>query len=160
MKFVIRIENIGHGIEAEAASLLYARGRRKIPTIGITGTDGKTTTASLIFHILKSSGYSPAVITTVAAQIGDKSYDTGLHSTTPSAFALQKYIAMARGSNCDYLVLEITSHALDQNRSQGIAFKMGVLTNISHEHLDYHGTYDKYVKVKAKLFKKSEISIL
>lgn len=147
-------------LEAELASLIYSRGRISIPTIGVTGTDGKTTTSSLISHILKEAGYNPAMVTTVAAQIGDKTYDTGLHTTTPSAFALQKYIKKAADYGCDFLVLEITSHALDQNRTRNIDFKIGVLTNITHEHLDYHGTYEKYVKVKSKLFKKAEISIL
>lgn len=154
------IKNVVHGIEAEVANLIYARGKKKIPTIGVTGTDGKTTTSSLIFHILKTAGYNPALVSTVAAQVGDKTYDTGLHTTTPSSFALQKYISIARGAKSDYLVLEITSHALDQNRTRGIDFKIGVLTNITHEHLDYHGTYEKYLKVKCKLFKHSEISIL
>ncbi|HVT01243.1 MAG TPA: UDP-N-acetylmuramoyl-L-alanyl-D-glutamate--2,6-diaminopimelate ligase [Patescibacteria group bacterium] len=155
-----KIKNIAHAIEAETANLVYARGRRKIPTIGVTGTDGKTTTSSLIFHILKTAGYNAAMVTTVAAQIGEKTYDTGLHTTTPSPFALQRYIAKARSDGAEYLVLEVTSHALDQNRTQGIEFKIGVLTNVTHEHLDYHGTYEKYVKVKSKLFKRSDISIL
>lgn len=155
-----KLKNIIHGAQAELASTIYTRGRRKIPTIGVTGTDGKTTTSSLIFHILRSSGLNPAMITTVAAQIGDLTYDTGLHTTTPSPFALQKYIAKARNSKADYLVLEVTSHALDQNRTRGIEFKIGVLTNITHEHLDYHGTYERYVKVKSKLFKRAQIPIL
>ncbi|HVZ67235.1 MAG TPA: UDP-N-acetylmuramoyl-L-alanyl-D-glutamate--2,6-diaminopimelate ligase [Patescibacteria group bacterium] len=155
-----KIKNFAHAIEAETASLIYAKGRRKIATIGVTGTDGKTTTSSLIFHILRTAGYNPAMVTTVAAQIGDKTYDTGLHTTTPSPFALQKYIAKARNANADYLVLEVTSHALDQNRTQGIEFKIGVLTNITHEHLDYHGTYENYVKVKSKLFRRADVSIL
>ncbi len=160
MRMIRKIKNFGHAIEAELASLIYARGRKKIPTIGVTGTDGKTTTSSLIFHILRTAGFNPAVITTVGAQIGDKTYETGLHTTTPSAFTLQRYIKLAVDSNCDYLILEITSHALDQNRIGRTDFKIGVLTNITHEHLDYHGTYEKYAAVKSRLFKKSDVSIL
>ena len=154
------IKNFAHSLQAEAANLMYGIPGRKIATIGVTGTDGKTTTASLIFHILKTAGYNPALISTVAAQIGGKTYSTGLHTTTPSAFTVQRYIKYAVEEKCDYLILEVTSHALDQNRVRNIKFKIGVLTNITHEHLDYHGTYDKYLRIKAKLFKKSETSIL
>lgn len=155
-----KFKNITHGFEAYLAKFLSGRPSRKIQIIGVTGTDGKTTTASLIFHILKTAGYKCAMITTIGAQIGDKSYETGLHTTTPSSFSLQRYIKKAVSAGCDYLVLEITSHALDQNRSSGVNFKIGVLTNITHEHLDYHGTYEKYVAAKSRLFKKSEFSIL
>lgn len=159
MSFIRKVKNLGHGLEADFARLIYLR-KNSIPTIGITGTDGKTTTASLIFHILETAGYRPAMITTVGAQIGNKTYETGLHTTTPSAFVLQKYVAAAIDAKCDFLVLEITSHALDQNRARGIDFKIGVLTNITHEHLDYHGTYKKYVLAKARLFSQSGICIL
>jgi UDP-N-acetylmuramoyl-L-alanyl-D-glutamate--2,6-diaminopimelate ligase len=126
----------------------------------VTGTDGKTTTASLIFHILKTAGLKAAMITTVGAQIQDREYDTGLHTTTPSPFSLQKYIKSAQNAGCDFLVLEVTSHALDQNRILGVDFKIGVLTNITHEHLDYHGAYEKYVDAKSKLFDYSKIAVL
>ncbi|HVZ12504.1 MAG TPA: UDP-N-acetylmuramyl-tripeptide synthetase [Patescibacteria group bacterium] len=157
---VRRIKNIAHGVEAELANAIYGFGRKQIPTIGVTGTDGKTTTTSLIFHILKTAGFNPAMVTTVGAQIGDTTYETGLHTTTPSPFALQKYIKKASDANCDYLVLEVTSHSLDQNRTRGVDFKIGVLTNITHEHLDYHGTYEKYARTKGRLFKRSDISLI
>ncbi len=157
---VRKFKNFAHGILAQIAVSLYGNPSRKILTIGVTGTDGKTTTASLIFHILKTAGFNPAMITTVGAEIAGQEYETGLHTTTPSAFFIQKYIKRAIDAGANYLVLETTSHALDQNRVLGIDFKIGVLTNISHEHLDYHGTYDEYVKAKSKLFKKSEIAIL
>ncbi len=155
-----KIKNIIHGLEASFAGVVHGMPSRRIETIGVTGTDGKTTTASLIFHILKMAGKNPAMITTVGAQIGDKSYNTGLHTTTPSSFTLQKYIRRAISEKCDYLVLETTSHALDQNRVKGINFKIGVLTNITHDHLDYHKTRESYIKAKSKLFRRSAISIL
>lgn len=154
------IKNFVHALEAESANIIYGIPGRKIKTIGVTGTDGKTTTSSLIFHILKTAGFNPAMITTVGAQIGDKTYSTGLHTTTPSPFTVQKYIKKAVESKCDYLVLEVTSHALDQNRVRNINFEIGVLTNITHEHLDYHGTYEKYLRIKSKLLKKSKIAII
>lgn len=128
--------------------------------IGVTGTDGKTTTTNLIYHILKEAGKNVSVISTVSAVIGDVSYDTGFHLTTPSALSMQKYIKMARDAGSNYLVLEVSSHALHQNRAYGIKFAIGVLTNISHEHMDYHKTYEEYVKAKAILFKNADIAIL
>lgn len=154
-----KLKNLGHAVLSGIANIVYRRPAKKIYTIGVTGTDGKTTTSSLIFHILKESGANPAMITTVAAQIGNETLETGLHTTTPSAFTLQKYIKRAVDAGCDYLVLEVTSHALDQNRANGIHFGLSVLTNISHEHLDYHKTYESYVNVKSKLFLRSDISV-
>lgn len=154
-----KLKNALHSFESSVANFIYGLPAKKITTIGVTGTDGKTTTTSLIYHILKTANFNPAMITTVGAQIGDETFDTGLHTTTPSAFTLQKYIKRAVDAKCDYLVLEVTSHALDQNRANGIKFKIGVLTNISHEHLDYHKTYQSYVDVKSKLFQRSEIAV-
>ena len=157
---VRNLKNLAHAFQSSIANFLYGSPGGKIVTIGVTGTDGKTTTASLIFHILKVAGANPAMITTVAAQIGDKVYDTGLHTTTPSAFTIQKYIKRAVDAGSNYLIVEVTSHALDQNRVKGLNFKIGVLTNITHEHLDYHGTYENYVRAKSKLLAASEISII
>src|SRR3990167_2025727 len=155
-----KIKNFLHGWQATLASSLYGRPGEKIFTIGVTGTDGKTTTASLIFHILRTAGLNPAMITTVVAQIGEEVFDTGLHITTPSTFWMQRYIKKAIKNNCDYLVLEVTSHALDQNRVHGINFKIGVITNVSHEHLDYHGSYENYLKTKSKLLRRAQIPVL
>lgn len=154
------LKNFAHAVQASVANLMYGAPGKKITTIGVTGTDGKTTTASLIFHILKVAGANPAMITSVGAQILDREYETGLHITTPSSFQLQKYIKRAVESKCDYLVLEVTSHALDQNRVRNIKFEIGVLTNITHEHFDYHKTQDEYIKAKSKLFRIAATSIL
>ncbi len=155
-----KIKNFSHIFEAILASLLFGFPARKLIIIGVTGTDGKTTTASLINHVLKSNGLSSGMITTVGAQIGGKSFETGYHTTTPSAFFLQKYLKKAVDSGDKYLVIETTSHALDQNRIFGIKFKVGVLTNVTHEHLDYHKSYDNYLATKVKLLKNSEVAVL
>jgi len=128
--------------------------------IGVTGTDGKTTTSNLIYHILRHAGKKVAVISTVGATIDGKEYDTGFHVTTPSPFAIQKYLKMAKKSGCTHVVLEVTSHALDQNRVWGIRFDIGVLTNITHEHLDYHKTYLNYVRAKLRLFEMSKVAVI
>lgn len=128
--------------------------------IGITGTDGKTTTSHLIYHILKSEGLKVALISTVAAKIGDKEYDTGFHVTTPDSFQIQKYLSLAKKAKCDYVVLEVTSHALHQNRVFGIHFDVGVMTNVSHEHMDYHKSYEKYVETKYRLLALSDTVVV
>ncbi|KKQ96045.1 MAG: hypothetical protein A3C27_02775 [Candidatus Levybacteria bacterium RIFCSPHIGHO2_02_FULL_39_36] len=155
-----KIKNFIHAWKADMAHLFYGRSARKLFVIGVTGTDGKTTTASLIYHILNSSGEKVSMITTLGAKIGESTYDTGFHTTTPSSFTLQKFIKKAADYRSRYLVLELTSHALDQDRAKGVNFKIGVLTNITHEHLDYHKTYGRYVQAKTKLLKLSETSII
>src|SRR3990172_3804504 len=137
-----KLKNIGHLILAGIARNIHGNPAKKIFAIGVTGTDGKTTTASLIFHILKTSGKKAAMITSLGAQIEDHLFDTGFHITTPSSFSIQRYIKKAVDRGCEFLVLEVTSHALDQNRVYGIDFKIGIITNVSREHLDYHGSYE------------------
>ncbi|MHA2055301.1 MAG: Mur ligase family protein, partial [Candidatus Hodarchaeales archaeon] len=128
--------------------------------IGVTGTDGKTTTATIIYHILKTAGKKVALISTVAAYIGQTKLDIGLHVTSPNPKLLQKLLHDIVSKNYEYLVIEVTSHGLDQYRFFGVKFDIGVLTNITDEHLDYHKTHKNYVKAKSKLFKKSRLSIL
>src|SRR3989344_8279576 len=100
------------------------------------------------------------MITSLGAQIGDEAFDTGFHTTTPSSFSIQRYIKKAIDRGCEFLVLEVTSHALDQNRVYGIDFKIGIITNVSREHLDYHGSYENYLKAKSKLLRRAQIPIL
>lgn len=154
------IKNFAHLVEAKIANLACQNPGKKLFVIGVTGTDGKTTTASLIYHILNSAGKKTGLITTIGGEINGKSFDTGFHTTTPSSFALQKLLKLAVKENVEYLVLEVTSHALDQNRVEGINFKIAVLTNITHEHLDYHKTYENYIKAKSKLFRNSDLAII
>ena len=148
-----KVKNNYHLLRAAGASIRFGFPARSMTVIGVTGTDGKTTTASLIYHILKESGEKASLISTVEAIIDGKSMDTGFHVTTPDAYVLQKYLRLARNAGSKYLVLEVTSHALDQNRTFSIPFTLGVVTNITHEHLDYHKTYEKYLKAKVKLLK-------
>jgi UDP-N-acetylmuramoyl-L-alanyl-D-glutamate--2,6-diaminopimelate ligase len=154
------IKNYYHLGQAIIANYFYGFPARKLVIIGVTGTDGKTTTTSLIYHILKSSDKRVAMITSVGAYIGDKVYDIGFHVTTPSPFGLQKYIKQAVDAGMEYLVLETTSHALDQNRVWGIPYAIGVLTNITHEHLDYHKSYIQYASAKFKLLRIAHTSVV
>src|ERR1039457_5343196 len=154
------IKNFFHLFQAFAANLWYLFPSRNLIVIGVTGTDGKTTTASLIYHCLNTAGYKAALVTSVNAIIDGKTYTNGFHVTTPRFFALRKYMRKAKKAGVKYFVLEVTSHALDQKRVEGIHFDYGILTNITSEHLDYHKTYNKYTRTKAKLLKKAKIAIV
>jgi len=155
-----KTKNIYHLVVAIFANILFFFPSRKMKIIAVTGTDGKTTTVNLIYHILKSSGAKVSMISSIAAVIDGKTYDTGFHVTTPASFALQKFLRKARNKKSEYFVLEVTSHAIDQNRIAGIAIKVGVLTNVTNEHLDYHKTYDDYLRTKLKLLEKAKIAIV
>lgn len=128
--------------------------------IGVTGTDGKTTTSSMIAHILSQSELKTAVITTVGATINGTFYETGFHTTTPSSFYLQKYLSIAKKAGCTHVVIETTSHALHQHRTLGISFQIGVITNITREHLDYHKSIESYMRAKSILLKSSNMKFL
>lgn len=130
---------------------------RNLAVIGVTGTDGKTTTANLIFEILQAAGIQAGLISTVNAQFGERVLDTGFHVTTPEAPDVQRYLAEMVAAGITHVVLEATSHGLDQQRVVGCDFDLAVVTNITHEHLDYHGNYDAYRTAKGRLF--SELAV-
>ncbi len=142
------------------ANLKHNFPSKEMLVVGVTGTDGKTTTVNMITHILRESGRKVAMVSTVKAQIGEEEIDTGAHITNPSAVLLQGYIKKAREIGTEVLVLEVTSHGLDQFRTWGIKFDIGVITNITHEHLDYHRSFDNYFKTKAKLIRDVRIAVL
>ncbi len=138
------------------SSAFYGFPARKLTVIGVTGTDGKTTTSTLIYHILRAANIPVGMITTVNALIGDQSIDTGFHVTTPQAPEIQNYLAQMVALNLTHVVIEVTSHGLSQHRVTGCEFDVAVITNVTHEHLDYHGTYEAYREAKARLFKDLE----
>ena len=145
---------------AVLSNILYGFPSRRIKIIGVTGTDGKTTTCNMIYQILRQAGKKVAVVSTINAIIEGKEYDTGFHVTSPNSLAVQKLIKEAKKQGVEYLVLEVTSHALDQHRFYGIKFDIGVITNITPEHLDYHKTFERYRTAKSKLISRSKFSIL
>jgi UDP-N-acetylmuramoyl-L-alanyl-D-glutamate--2,6-diaminopimelate ligase len=126
---------------------------RSMTVVGVTGTDGKTTTSNLVYSILEAGGIRAGMITTVNAVIGDQAYDTGLHTTTPDAVDVQRYLAQMRDAGTEIAVLETTSHGLAQHRVTAVEFDVAVVTNITHEHLDFHGSYEAYRDAKALLFR-------
>jgi UDP-N-acetylmuramoyl-L-alanyl-D-glutamate--2,6-diaminopimelate ligase len=125
---------------------------RKLTVIGVTGTDGKTTTTNLIHKILQAAGFKAGMISTVNAVIGDEVLDTGFHVTTPDAQDVQRYLARMVAAGLTHAVLETTSHGWAQHRVDACEFDVGVVTNITHEHLDQHGSYENYRAAKARLF--------
>lgn len=155
-----KIKNYYHLLQAFLAALFFNFPSNKIKVIGVTGTDGKTTTVHMIYEILKSSGYKVSMISSQGAVIGSNIHDTGFHVTTPSSYQVQKYLTKAQNEGHQYFVLETTSHGLDQNRLAFVNFEIGVLTNITHDHLDYHKTWENYALSKSRLFQKVKFSVL
>ncbi|MDX1994311.1 MAG: UDP-N-acetylmuramoyl-L-alanyl-D-glutamate--2,6-diaminopimelate ligase [bacterium] len=135
------------------AAAYYDYPSRKLIVIGVTGTDGKTTTSTLIYSILKeATGGKAGLISTISADLGDTTADTGLHVTTPSAPKIQAFLARMAANGLKYAVIEMTSHGLHQGRLNGVDIDVAVLTNLTHEHLDYHGSFENYRAAKAMMF--------
>ena len=181
-----------HLPKAFLAVCFYRFPARNLTVIGVTGTDGKTTTATLIYEIFKKAGKKVAFISSVSAKIGNDELPTGLHVTTPDPWELQRLLRkIADESECTlrestsphhsvrgaahipgmssaghfrndkkYVILESTSHGLDQYRLFGCNFVSGVVTNVTHEHLDYHKSYKAYLEAKARLFGRVKYSVL
>jgi len=137
---------------AALSAAFYNHPARKMRVIGVTGTDGKTTTATIIYQILKFAGFRAGLITSINAVIGDKIYDTGFHTTTPNAVDMQKYLAEMLSTGTEYVVIETSSHGLAQHRVHMCEFDIAVITNITSEHLDYHKNFAEYQGAKLKLF--------
>jgi UDP-N-acetylmuramoyl-L-alanyl-D-glutamate--2,6-diaminopimelate ligase len=142
------------------AACWYDYPSEKLSVIGVTGTDGKTTTATLIHHILEFSGEKAGLISTVSAKVEGKEYETGLHVTSPEPLLLQELLFEMVKKGCKYAVLEVTSHGIAQKRIQGVSFDISVLTNITHEHLDYHKSFEEYRRIKVSLLKKSKKALV
>ena len=159
-----KAKNIYHLVVAISATVYYGFPARKLTVIAVTGTDGKTTTVNLIYHILKTAGKEVSMISTVGAKIDGEFSPVGFHVTNPGSIALQKFLKMCLSKKNlnkkdNFLVLEMTSHGLDQYRVWGIPITLGLITNITNEHLDYHKTYENYVKTKVKLLNMAKIKL-
>lgn len=155
-----KIKNIYHYFIAILCNIFFWFPSRKLIVIGVTGTDGKTTTVNLIYHILKVAGKKVSMISSLGATIGNTTTPIGFHVTTPGSFALQKLLRKAMKTKSEYFVLELTSHSIDQHRIAGIPFEIAVLTNVTSEHLDYHKTYDNYLKTKEQILTVAKIAVV
>lgn len=141
-----------HKAKAVVAGLKYGFPAKKMIPIGITGTKGKTTTAFLISSILEEAGYKVGRLSTVDFKIGDKVTVNEENMTVLEPEKVQNWLKQMADSHCRYVVMEVTSHAIDQHRVWGIPFRIAVLTNVTHDHLDYHKTFANYRDTKVKLF--------
>lgn len=136
----------------------YGNCHRKLKMIGVTGTNGKTTTTFIIKKILEENGYKVGVIGTVDVMIGNEKYPSDY--TTPNPSVLHRYLYMMKMAGCDVCIIEASSQALSQERTYGIHFDIGVFTNLTREHLDYHGSMEEYAKAKAILMQNSSVCII
>ncbi|WP_447951540.1 UDP-N-acetylmuramoyl-L-alanyl-D-glutamate--2,6-diaminopimelate ligase [Chryseobacterium koreense] len=134
----------------QMASNFYGNPSEKLNLIGITGTNGKTSVTTLLFDIFKHLGFKTALISTVEYRIDDEVFPST--HTTPDVLTLNKILSKAVETGCEYVFMEVSSHGIHQDRIEGLHFKIAGFTNITHDHLDYHKTFDEYLKVKKRFF--------
>ena len=147
-------------VYAQLCAAFWGNPSRKLTLVGVTGTNGKTTTACLLKQIFDHAGYTTGFIGTQANNlVGDREVPAGLYPTTPDPWELQQLFQQMVDAGCTHCFLEATSQALDQHRLLGLRFKVGIFSNLTLEHLDYHKTFDRYLIAKRKLFEQSEIAI-
>jgi len=148
------IEPYGHLLEAMTEETLAGFPAKGLKVIGVTGTDGKTSTCTLITQMLRNAGYKVAMMTTISIDYGDGvEHDNPTRLTSLGSAQLIKKLKQIRAAGPEWLVLETTSHALAQHRVWGVPYSIGVMTNVGHEHLDYHRTFERYRDAKKMLFK-------
>lgn len=132
------------------ASAFYDYPSRKLKLVGVTGTNGKTTVATLLYTLHQKLGWVSGLLSTVENRIGDVAFPAT--HTTPDAVQLNALLAQMADAGCDYCFMEVSSHAVDQKRTAGLEFAGGIFTNITHEHLDYHKTFKNYLNAKKAFF--------
>jgi UDP-N-acetylmuramoyl-L-alanyl-D-glutamate--2,6-diaminopimelate ligase len=147
------VEPYGHLGEAVLFNVKSGFPGRGLKVIGVTGTNGKTTTSFMIHRMLVENGYKAGLMTTVAYGVGDDIKPQKEHMTSVGVPVLMKRLKQMKAQGAEWLVLETTSHALAQHRVWGIPYSIAVMTNLTHEHLDYHGTFENYRNAKVKMFK-------
>ena len=132
------------------ASNFYENPSKKIPLIGVTGTNGKTTIASLLYQLFKKAGYKVGLLSTVKILVDDVEFKAT--HTTPDSVTINSYLDKMIDAGVDYCFMEVSSHGIHQKRTEGLTFAGGIFTNLSHDHLDYHKTFAEYRDVKKKFF--------
>jgi UDP-N-acetylmuramoyl-L-alanyl-D-glutamate--2,6-diaminopimelate ligase len=145
----IRVED-----SAAAAGIIahnfYDKPSHKVVLVGVTGTNGKTTIATLLFKLFRALGYSCGLVSTVQNQVNDEVIPSS--HTTPDAVSLNGLLAKMADAGCSHIFMESSSHAIHQRRMEGLRFAGGIFSNITHDHLDYHKTFDEYIRVKKSFF--------
>jgi UDP-N-acetylmuramoyl-L-alanyl-D-glutamate--2,6-diaminopimelate ligase len=145
----IKVKSSGHAL-GEIASMFYGEPSKKLRLVGITGTNGKTTTVTLLYRLFKDLGYKTGLLSTIAIYIDNREIETT--HTTPDAITINSVLSEMVECGCDYCFMEVSSHSVVQGRIAGLKFKGGIFSNITHDHLDYHETFDKYIKAKKGFF--------
>jgi UDP-N-acetylmuramoyl-L-alanyl-D-glutamate--2,6-diaminopimelate ligase len=151
-----KIEPYGHLAEAMAFNTINGFPARKMNVIGVTGTNGKTTTCFMIHRMLHEAGYNVGMMTTVAYGAGDEIKPQVTHMTSQTVPVLMRRLKMMQAKGVEWLVLETTSQALAQNRVWGVPYSLAVMTNVTHEHLSWHRTFERYRDAKVRLFKMTD----
>jgi len=146
---IIEVENTSEAL-ALVSTEFYGNPSKDLKLIGITGTNGKTTTATLLFNAFTALGYACGLISTVVNKIGEKNIPST--HTTPDPIQLNKLLSEMVDSRCEYVFMEVSSHAIHQHRIGGLHFTGGIFSNITHDHLDYHKTFAEYIQVKKRFF--------
>jgi UDP-N-acetylmuramoyl-L-alanyl-D-glutamate--2,6-diaminopimelate ligase len=145
----IKVKSSGHAL-GEIANIFYGEPSKKLKLVGVTGTNGKTTTATLLYHLFKNLGYKSGLLSTIAIYIDNRKIETT--HTTPDALTINSILDEMVKQGCDYCFMEVSSHSVVQGRIAGLDFKGGIFSNITHDHLDYHKTFDEYIKAKKGFF--------
>ena len=145
----VKVDNAGTALGFIAAAW-YEYPSEKIRVIGVTGTNGKTSIATLLYKLFKRLGYKAGLISTISTIVGEDE-EVSTH-TTPDALRIQSLLAQMVVAGCDYCFMEVSSHAVVQQRIAGITFSGGIFTNLTHDHLDYHKTFAEYLKAKKGFF--------
>ena len=145
----VRVQDSSYAL-GQMASAFYGHPSRRLKLLGVTGTNGKTTTATLLYDVAMQLGYKAGLFSTLANFIGEKRMDAT--HTTPDAVSLNRIMAEMAEAGCAYCFMEVSSHALVQNRVAGLEFAGGLFTNITHDHLDYHKTFKAYIDAKKMFF--------
>lgn len=145
----IEVENSAAAL-AYMASNYYGIPSQSIKLVGVTGTNGKTTIASLLYQLFKNAGYKTGLLSTVKVMVGDREYKAT--HTTPDSLTINKYLSEMAEEGVEYCFMEVSSHGIHQSRTEGLHFAGGIFTNLSHDHLDYHKTFAEYRDVKKQFF--------
>jgi UDP-N-acetylmuramoyl-L-alanyl-D-glutamate--2,6-diaminopimelate ligase len=148
---IIQVEEVNGPVIKAIAGAFYGYPDRRLKLIGVIGTNGKTTSTYLVKSVLEAAGHSVGLIGTIANLIKDRRLETS--NTTPGVLELQKLFAMMVEAGVEYVVMEVSSHSIDQGRVSGLEFIGGIFTNITQDHLDYHGTFEEYFRVKSSFFR-------
>lgn len=147
-----RLENGYRRLRVKLVSVRYGNPSKHLRVIAVTGTNGKTTTSCYINEILKEAHFTTAMFTTAVIEVAGKRKLNDLNATVASTARMQRFFRDAKRTNADYVVLEVTSHALDQHKLDGVPIEAAVMTNLTQDHLDYHKTMEEYAAAKSKLF--------